>query len=110
MRTAMPLLIAAAALICLSEARGADPAPPAASQPAAPTKEMREKMASLHEQMAACLRSDKSITECRQTLMRSCRDSLGPHDCPMMGMGMMGMGMGPGRGRETPPPKADSHQ
>ncbi len=34
-----------------------------ASRPA-PTKEQREKMAVEHEQMAACLRSDRAIEEC----------------------------------------------
>ena len=56
--------------------------------PAMMTKEMREKMAVLHEQMAACLRSDKSLADCRDEMRKSCKDSLGDQDCPMMGMGM----------------------
>jgi hypothetical protein len=55
-----------------------------------PTPEMRQKMAKQHEKMAACLRSDKPISECRQEMMRGCKDIMGPQGCPMMG----GMGMG----------------
>jgi hypothetical protein len=55
--------------------------------PSAPSKEMREKMATLHEQMAACLRSDKSITQCRTEMMTNCQDVMGKDGCPMMGMG-----------------------
>lgn len=68
----------------------------AATQPApAPTvsKETREKMAVMHEQMAACLRSDKSLADCHTEMMKSCKESLGDQGCPMMGMGK-GMGMG----------------
>ncbi len=69
--------------------------PPAASS--APTKEMREKMATLHEQMAACLRSDKSVTECRTEMRQQCQSMMGNQGCMrMMGSGGM-MGMGGGR-------------
>lgn len=51
---------------------------------AAPTKEMREKMATLHEQMAACLRSDKPIADCRSEMKKSCSEALGKEGCPMM--------------------------
>ena len=44
-------------------------------------------MAQLHEQMAGCLRSDKSMTECRTEMMKSCPDVVGKDGCPMMGMG-----------------------
>jgi hypothetical protein len=63
--------------------------PPAANHPA-PSKEMREKMATLHEQMATCLRSDKSISDCRSQMMKSCQETMGDQACPMMGHGMMG--------------------
>ena len=59
----------------------------------APSKEMREKMATMHEQMAACLRSDKPLAECRQEMMKGCQEMMGGHDCSMM-MGMGGMGKG----------------
>jgi hypothetical protein len=60
--------------------------PPAA--PPAPSKEMRVKMASVHEQMAACLRSEKSIAECRDEMMKDCREQMGEQGCPMMGKGI----------------------
>jgi hypothetical protein len=58
-------------------------------------------MAALHEQMAACLRSDKSIADCQTEMMKSCRDTMGTQACPMMGMGH---GMGMGNGMMQPPP------
>jgi hypothetical protein len=78
----------ASTFIYWAAASAAEPPAP----PAEPSKEMRAKMASAHERMAACLRSDKSITECRSEMMKSCREVMGEHGCPMMGMGM-GMGM-----------------
>jgi hypothetical protein len=53
------------------------------------SKETREQMAVLHEQMAACLRSDKPFPECHSAMIRSCQEQLG-EGCPMM----MGMGHG----------------
>ena len=72
-------------------------AAPPASAPSTPTREMREKMALLHEQMAACLRSDKPISECRAQMRKSCHAAMGNQDCTtMMGMGggMMGARQG----------------
>ena len=45
----------------------------------APSKEMRAKMAAAHEQMAACLKSDKPIKECHEEMMKM-------HDEHMMHM------------------------
>lgn len=60
----------------------------------APSKAMREQMATLHEQMAACLRSEKPISECRTQMMSSCKSMMGNQGC-RMAMGMrMGMGGG----------------
>jgi hypothetical protein len=42
----------------------------ASTPQAALSKETREKMATLHEHMAACLRSDKSISDCRSEMMQ----------------------------------------
>jgi hypothetical protein len=36
----------------------------------APTKEMRATMAAAHEQMAACLKSDRPIAECHAEMMK----------------------------------------
>ena len=66
----------------------------AAAPPTAPptvAKETREKMAVLHEQMAACLRSDTSLADCHVEMRKNCKESLGDQGCPMMGMGT-GMG------------------
>lgn len=60
--------------------------PPA--PPPAPSKEMREQMAAMHERMAACLRSDKAIAACRDEMQKNCREKMGEQACPMMGMGM----------------------
>jgi hypothetical protein len=73
---------AIAALLLLSGAastRADSPAPEHAL-----SKETREKMAALHEQMAACLRSEKSLLECRGAMMRSCQEQLGSDGCPMI--------------------------
>lgn len=84
--------ITGALLMALSSAAFAANPPTA---PSVPTKEMRERMATLHEQMAACLRSDKSISECRTEMMQHCRAMMGNPGCTgMMGMGRGMMGMG----------------
>ncbi|HEY6923431.1 MAG TPA: hypothetical protein VI653_08180 [Steroidobacteraceae bacterium] len=72
----------------------------AATAPQTVTKETREKLAVLHEQMAACLRSDKAIADCHAEMMKGCKESMGDQSCPMMGKGM-GMGMGMGMGKHS---------
>ena len=47
------------------------------------TKEQREKMATMHEQVAKCLRSDKSAEDCHEEMKKSCMD-MGEDNCPMM--------------------------
>lgn len=55
------------------------------------TKEQRETMAKNHEAFAACLRSNKAMSECQAEMMKHCQDS---DACPMMGrMGMHHQGM-----------------
>jgi hypothetical protein len=83
-----------------SEWLGTDPAEFTMPSQAAPSKEMREKMATLHERMAVNLRSDKSVAECR-TEMKSRRHTMGTQGCSMMGMGP---GMGRGSTMKTLPP------
>jgi hypothetical protein len=89
---ALSLLVASPALAQPGEATAADPAP-----------ETRKQMATVHERMAECLRSDRPIAECRTEMMASCR-ALRMHegDCPMMGAGGRGMGPGMGTGRMGP--------
>ena len=47
------------------------------------SKEEREKMASHHDKMAACLRSDRAVEECWAEMKKSCKESNGKM-CPMM--------------------------
>jgi hypothetical protein len=70
------------------------PAAPAAAaqvrssdQEAAPSKAMREKMAAMHEQMAACLRSDKPVADCRAEIRKSCQEAPPGIDCAGMRVG-----------------------
>jgi hypothetical protein len=81
-KTLMRNIVASMLVIAGSDATFAADVPPA--NDAAPTKEMREKMATLHEQMAACLRSDKSIADCRGEMAKNCGDMMGEKGCPMM--------------------------
>jgi len=45
------------------------------------SKDTREKMAQLHEQMAACLRSEKPVQVCHGEMMKSCQSQLGSEGC-----------------------------
>jgi hypothetical protein len=65
-------------------ALAADTAPGGANEP---SKELRAQMATVHEQMATCLRSDKSFHECRIEMMNGCQQLMGEPGCHMMGMG-----------------------
>lgn len=78
----IPNLMASIVLIAGASAAFAADQPPAAAR----SKEMREKMATLHEQMAACLRSDKVFSDCRAQMMKECSELMGQKDCPMMSM------------------------
>lgn len=48
------------------------------------TQQQREKMAAIHEKMAACLRSDRLFHECRSELHERCMSVIGKEGCPMM--------------------------
>jgi Skp family chaperone for outer membrane proteins len=93
--SALALCAALALLASSSAALAADaPATPKAAAPTAapagPSKEMREKMASMHEHLAACLRSDKSVEACHHEMMeaheklRGSDDRMGERDCEKM--------------------------
>jgi hypothetical protein len=78
-------LVLAALLLCSAAAAPAD-IPPPEDHPI--SKDTREKMAQVHEEIAACLRSDKSLQECHNEIMKSCHEKLGEEGCRMMpGMG-----------------------
>lgn len=55
------------------------------------TPEQRQEMATMHEKMATCLRSDKPIEECRSEMRKNCQQAMGKDGCPGMGRGMGGM-------------------
>jgi hypothetical protein len=76
-------------------------AEPAKSADAAPSPEVRQQMAAVHEKMAQCLRSERPMAECRAEMVGSCQQMMGASACPMMGSGAGGMGpgmMGGGKG------------
>jgi hypothetical protein len=80
-----------------SAALAAETKPPAHPEM---TRDQRNKMAEAHQKMATCLRSDRPLQECRQEMMRACRDTMGADGCPMMdGMGHMKQG---GQKSQTP--------
>jgi hypothetical protein len=60
------------------------PAATAATAVSAPSRETREAMAAVHEQMAACLRSDKPVEQCHSEMHKACREKVGQEQCPMM--------------------------
>ncbi len=86
--------------------------------------EMHQKMIAAHQKMVDCLKSDKTIAQCRDEMRKDCPAVKAGQcpwidgSCPMMGgqgrrprrgtgrgMGSgMGRGMGMGPGAQTPPP------
>lgn len=89
-RTKLQKLVRATLILATLSAMGVAAlaaGPPSSGPTTGVTKETREKMAVLHEQMAACLRSDKSMADCHAEMRRSCQESLGVQGCPMMRMG-----------------------
>lgn len=63
-------------------------AEPPSAAPTGPSKEMREKMATFHEQLAACLRSDKPIAECHKEGMKHHKEMMCKEGCPCPMMDM----------------------
>jgi hypothetical protein len=51
----------------------------------APSPEMRQKMAEMHQMMSDCLKSDKPMSECKQEMMKNCPMMKEGGHCPMMG-------------------------
>lgn len=50
------------------------------------TKEQRDNMAKIHEKMAECLRSDKTLQDCHAEMKNSCHESMGNDACQMHSM------------------------
>ncbi len=74
----------------------------ASAAPPEPSKETRAKMATMHEQMATCLRSDRSFSDCRSEMMKGCKETMSDYGCPMMWVGRRHQMM---RQPSTPAPK-----
>lgn len=53
-----------------------------------PSRQAREQMAKMHEEMAACLRSEKTLADCQTQMHARCMTAMGEKGCPMMGSGM----------------------
>ena len=56
----------------------------------APSKEQREKMALVHEKIAACLRSERTIEDCHHEMQASHSEAMEKEHCPMMEHKMKG--------------------
>jgi hypothetical protein len=78
-------LIVAMALAVAGSALAAEQAPTKVAEPSKPT---RDQMAKMHEEMAACLRSEKSFADCQTQMHQRCMKTMGETGCPMMGQGM----------------------
>lgn len=48
------------------------------------TPEQRVNMATVHENMAACLKSDKTVEACHSEMRSSCKSMMGNDACKMM--------------------------
>jgi hypothetical protein len=49
-----------------------------------PSKEQREKMALVHEKLAACLRSERSFADCHHEMESNHAEAMGKEHCPVM--------------------------
>jgi hypothetical protein len=79
------VLIVAMTIALAGSAFAAEQAP---TKGAEPSKQAREQMAKMHEEMAACLRSAKSFADCQTQMHQRCMTAMGEKGCPMMGAGM----------------------
>ena len=67
--------------VLIAGAASAADSPAAAAAPV--DKAAREKMAAMHDQMAACLRSEKAVASCHEEMQRKCSEAFGAGGCPM---------------------------
>jgi hypothetical protein len=74
----------AAALLLLGAAATYADTPAADSR--VPSQQTREKMAVLHEQLAACLRSDRPVNECRSEMVTNCQAQIGSNCATIAGV------------------------
>lgn len=52
------------------------------------SKQVREQLASVHDKFAACLRSDKAMSECRKEMKTACMEAMKEGGCMDMHTGM----------------------
>ncbi len=52
-----------------------------------PSKQTRDQLAQIHDEMATCLRSDKSMSECQTQMHDRCVAVMGDKGCPPKGGG-----------------------
>ena len=79
MRPVHSILVAVSMMACVVSASAAETTK---SECPPLTKETREKMAAVHEQIAACLRSDKPVAECRAEMAKSHSELMQASGCP----------------------------
>jgi hypothetical protein len=48
------------------------------------TPEQRVNMATVHENMATCLKSDKTVEACHSEMKENCKNMMGAEGCKMM--------------------------
>ncbi|MEA9356604.1 hypothetical protein SHI21_10330 [Bacteriovorax sp. PP10] len=48
------------------------------------TPEQRVNMATIHENMATCLKSDKTVAACHSEMKENCKSMMGAEGCKMM--------------------------
>jgi hypothetical protein len=74
------VVIAAIAMSWGITARAVEPTEPASG---AEPQQSREQMARAHEKMAACLRSERPLAECRAEMMHTCKAAKAKQGCEM---------------------------
>ena len=78
-RPVLSILVAAAMVACACSASATN----ATKDERLPlTEETREKMAAVHEQMAACLRSEKTVAACRAEMAKGHTKLMRASGCP----------------------------
>ena len=102
-QTSLALVLLALTAAPLSVAVAAEPPSNGDSEI---SKQQREQMAKAHEKLAACLRSDRALDECRQEMRATCMSTFGEQGCPMMGRGLR---MHDRPMRRPPPDKPDAN-
>ncbi len=64
-----------------------------------PSAEDRAAMATMHEAIATCLKSDKEMPECMEAMKKTCEEKLGAEKCKKMHKNRMHMMMMKGHGK-----------